>query len=158
MNWLAQTGILQNGTLNFKMGIDEILISKLSGFDFFDRFWQLLQTRWNFTLYRAISAGKKSVSIPNEMEFYAAFSFSSASTLACFNPQRDGILRHRGASMCLEKQRFQFPTGWNSTLLDVTPKIWILVSIPNGMEFYADRYPPSYPEPKVSIPNGMEFY
>jgi len=45
-------------------------ISKLSGFDFFDRFWQQLQTRWNFTLCRAISAGTKSVSIPSGIEFY----------------------------------------------------------------------------------------
>ena len=44
--------------------------SKLLGFDFFDRFRQQLQTRWNFTLCRAISAGTKSVSIPSGIEFY----------------------------------------------------------------------------------------
>ena len=70
MNRLAQIGVLSSGTLNFYTGIDEILISKLLGFDFFDRFWQLLQTRWNFTLCRAISVGTKSVSIPNGIEFY----------------------------------------------------------------------------------------
>ena len=70
MNRLAQIGVLSIGTLNFT-GIDEILISKLLGFDFFDRFWQLLQTRWNFTLYPAILADAKSASIPNGMEFYS---------------------------------------------------------------------------------------
>ena len=45
-------------------------ISKLSGFDFFDRFRQLLQTRWNFTLCRAISASTKSFSTPSGIEFY----------------------------------------------------------------------------------------
>ena len=44
--------------------------SKLLGFDFFDRFWQLLQTRWNFTLYPAIPAEAKSVSTPSGIEFY----------------------------------------------------------------------------------------
>ena len=35
MNRLAQTGILQNGTLNFKMGIDEILHIEAFGVWFF---------------------------------------------------------------------------------------------------------------------------
>lgn len=73
MNRLAQIGVLSGGTLNFYTGIDEILISKLLGFDFFDRFWLQFQTRWNFTLCRAISASTKSVSIPNRMEFYNSF-------------------------------------------------------------------------------------
>ena len=34
MNRLAQIGVLSSGTLNFYTGIDEILISKLLGFDF----------------------------------------------------------------------------------------------------------------------------
>lgn len=71
MNRLAQIGVLSSGTLNFYTGIDEILISKLLGFDFFDRFWLQFQTRWNSTLCRAISAGTKSASIPNRMKFYA---------------------------------------------------------------------------------------
>ena len=70
MNRLAQIGVLSSGTLNFYTGIDEILISKLLGFDFFDRFWLQFQTRWNSTLCRAISAGTKSVSIPSGIEFY----------------------------------------------------------------------------------------
>ena len=45
-------------------------ISKLSGFDFFDRFWQQLQTRCNFTLCRAISASTKSFSTPSGIKFY----------------------------------------------------------------------------------------
>ena len=44
--------------------------SKLLGFDFFDRFWQQLQTKWNFTLYPAIPAEAKSASIPSGIEFY----------------------------------------------------------------------------------------
>ena len=53
---------------------------------------------------------------------------------------------------------FQFPTGWNSTLADDDAIVRVVVSIPNGMEFYqragAHRGEVSW----VSIPNGMEFY
>ena len=56
------------------------------------------------------------VSIPNGMEFY------------------DG----RVISI-LQKFKFQFPTGWNSTLFSSPKEFTNLVSIPNGMEFY--KYP-----------------
>ncbi|WP_298705289.1 hypothetical protein, partial [uncultured Campylobacter sp.] len=65
--------------------------SKLLGFDFFDRFWQQLQTRCNFTLCRAISASTKSVSIPNGMEFYRFLKSLGLQTESRFNSQRDGI-------------------------------------------------------------------
>ena len=32
--------------------------------------------------------------------------------------------------------KFQFPTGWNSTPLNSMPYFELIVSIPNGMEFY----------------------
>ena len=118
------------------------------------------------------------VSIPNGMEFYLEISSSSKAILS-FNSQRDGILlilqklplsinlfqfptgwnstllnhRHR---YCL--RRFQFPTGWNSTQIQQIVIQKDEVSIPNGMEFYfaADRIGLSKQD--VSIPNGMEFY
>ena len=76
----------------------------------------------------------------------------------CFNSQRDGILlngraiTHRrvilfqfptgwnstgGSSNYHSKFRaFQFPTGWNSTLRSLIRMALVIVSIPNGMEFY----------------------
>ena len=53
-----------------------------------------------------------------------------------FNSQRDGILRRR-------KNYFHRAK---------------IVSIPNGMEFYAPRAVFGYLFAFVSIPNGMEFY
>ena len=53
------------------------------------------------------------VSIPNGMEFY---------TDIRFNP--------------IFIREFQFPTGWNSTILIRSESNKINVSIPNGMEFY----------------------
>ena len=41
----------------------------------------------------------------------------------CFNSQRDGILRRWGISCGYEILKFQFPTGWNSTLKDGEKKI-----------------------------------
>ena len=120
-----------------------------------------------------------SVSIPNGMEFYLS-KLQRA-------PDFGG---------------FQFPTGWNSTLLLFLLFLFLfrfnsqrdgilpasskkpagpdtVVSIPNGMEFYASTpRPPSVPRSfnsqrdgillktqsrfgyiaRVSIPNGMEFY
>ena len=54
------------------------------------------------------------VSIPNGMEFY----------------EREAIL------YLLSSNLFQFPTGWNSTLLASHCSYSSFVSIPNGMEFY----------------------
>ena len=78
-------------------------------------------------------------------------------------------------------KRFQFPTGWNSTLLLCLHLLYYhYVSIPNGMEFYfLPRFLNVKPSRRfnsqrdgilleaesrldldlsVSIPNGMEFY
>ena len=54
----------------------------------------------------------------------------------CFNSQRDGILRSLKCSRIGELGRFQFPTGWNSTIGQKTRARKSIVSIPNGMEFY----------------------
>ena len=74
---------------------------------------------------------------------------------------------------------FQFPTGWNSTNKTATQSCQMVVSIPNGMEFYnyssgilaategfnsqRDGILPTLCYTlislwAVSIPNGMEFY
>ena len=55
-------------------------------------------------------------------------------------------------------KKFQFPTGWNSTMLmaALVPKDG--VSIPNGMEFYRSWWYCRALSIYVSIPNGMEFY
>ena len=76
-------------------------------------------------------------------------------------------------------RRFQFPTGWNSTHIDDRQIPLVIVSIPNGMEFYSDtpvdtgrlkkfQFPTGWNstlvahrhwhKTPVSIPNGMEFY
>ena len=56
------------------------------------------------------------VSIPNGMEFYRSLSIANISIGYCFNSQRDGILPF-DAFVGSRKTMFQFPTGWNSTLL-----------------------------------------
>ena len=90
------------------------------------------------------------------MEFYKAslgFSFGKR----CFNSQRDGILLVLGIFLAISKM-FQFPTGWNSTLICNILAFIDTVSIPNGMEFYFDISGARRLENFVSIPNGMEFY
>ena len=112
------------------------------------------------------------------MEFYSLTRLLPLYSVG-FNSQRDGILLC-GAYAHIYSLQFQFPTGWNSTLSSL-PIIAakILVSIPNGMEFYKkDRkmigqeyrfnsqrdgillreYSASFGTIPVSIPNGMEFY
>jgi len=56
------------------------------------------------------------VSIPNGMEFYKNLVSFTTFFRHGFNSQRDGILRYR-ISLQIEYSPFQFPTGWNSTLL-----------------------------------------
>ena len=98
----------------------------------------------------------------------------------CFNSQRDGILRgaqqplaslsevsipngmefYSQAGRCSRgKTAFQFPTGWNSTVRNLSSLLRNLrVSIPNGMEFYQNQAFLHACKYNVSIPNGMEFY
>ena len=97
------------------------------------------------------------VSIPNGMEFYV-FSPNSLILDACFNSQRDGILRALKRQEIPLSPKFQFPTGWNSTRYFVASRVRTSsVSIPNGMEFYLYSLLIS-DKSCVSIPNGMEFY
>ena len=53
-----------------------------------------------------------------------------------FNSQRDGILHKEIPTDMIWSIKFQFPTGWNSTLASYQMTKRLLVSIPNGMEFY----------------------
>gem|GEM_PF-6364566 len=70
--------------------------------------------------------------------------------------KQDGILPF--TQLYLPTQRvLQFPTGWNSTIIDKFCVHTQHVSIPNGMEFYP-VYDTADPSATVSIPNGMEFY
>ena len=41
-----------------------------------------------------------------------------------------------GKIISVVQKLFQFPTGWNSTIIGVIGKREVSVSIPNGMEFY----------------------
>ena len=49
------------------------------------------------------------------MEFYVFVTCASSFVWLSFNSQRDGILLEQIKAYCLEA-RFQFPTGWNSTV------------------------------------------
>ena len=75
------------------------------------------------------------VSIPNGMEFYKLCLIFRLRRNG-FNSQRDGILQDNGVKE-LTEMLFQFPTGWNSTKEQIWFGLFIFVSIPNGMEFYA---------------------
>ena len=111
------------------------------------------------------------------MEFYAPLGKIWAMK-DCFNSQRDGILLSTSI-ISLAKNAFQFPTGWNSTFAIIAECLILIVSIPNGMEFYtslfsfyrglfAFQFPTGgnstiiayfiHIKQIVSIPNGMEFY
>ena len=101
-----------------------------------------------------------SVSIPNGMEFYTTTNLQSWSPISFqfptgwnstileggrigekdgFNSQRDGILLVSGY-LAHYTGPFQFPTGWNSTLKAKKSRLLtLMVSIPNGMEFYQKR-------------------
>ena len=96
------------------------------------------------------------VSIPNGMEFYMRW-LSVASCNDSFNSQRDGILLYIWIKINSIKP-FQFPTGWNSTQAIFFGLPALLVSIPNGMEFYVLLNFKNLRLSRVSIPNGMEFY
>ena len=95
-------------------------------------------TGWNSTYFGKNLEMGNDVSIPNGMEFYLISSGFSFSQL-CFNSQRDGILRSPPKFNVRSFKGFQFPTGWNSTKRTRAYCSYSLVSIPNGMEFYAIR-------------------
>ena len=116
-------------------------------------------TGWNSTGYRcSCPRSLQMVSIPNGMEFYGK-ECKLGDSKRSFNSQRDGILQRyklfrypkalvsipngmefydlRRSWNSLLKRKFQFPTGWNSTIdLALSFSPIFSVSIPNGMEFY----------------------
>ena len=97
------------------------------------------------------------VSIPNGMEFYNV-QLIKILHMCCFNSQRDGILHKFIEKRGLRNFEFQFPTGWNSTLLCSAP--FVPLSCFNSQRDGILRSTTSPPAQnmRVSIPNGMEFY
>ena len=91
-------------------------------------------TGWNSTRFIFANEIPIAVSIPNGMEFYDG-AITTHVVEERFNSQRDGILRRRD-NHARRRGAFQFPTGWNSTLLLGYALLIYEVSIPNGMEFY----------------------
>ena len=73
------------------------------------------------------------------MEFYLKLEGIPKEDRAGFNSQRDGILPLK-AILTILQITFQFPTGWNSTENLQNMIASAMVSIPNGMEFYAFGY------------------
>ena len=71
----------------------------------------------------------------------------------CFNSQRDGILPSFSKLIC-SFGVFQFPTGWNSTSSATSTRTQKIVSIPNGMEFYAYGFINDYFKQKFQFPTG----
>ena len=59
------------------------------------------------------------VSIPNGMEFYSIPKLKQIHAKKRFNSQRDGILLREKEFRSSVSGRFQFPTGWNSTDIDI---------------------------------------
>ena len=91
------------------------------------------------------------------MEFYSSVTVSKWIS-ECFNSQRDGILLLLPSQFVLNALAFQFPTGWNSTVgntgIAVTRKLF---QFPTG---WNSTKPDGFVDKltAVSIPNGMEFY
>ena len=75
-----------------------------------------------------------------------------------FNSQRIELFHVPAGRYKMQWQKFQFPTGWNSTDCGNEAKESEIVSIPNGMEFYSFGLTIDISKIRVSIPNGMEFY
>ena len=94
------------------------------------------------------------VSIPNGMEFYAKVRYLSLRS-ARFNSQRDGILLRAFIGDCHVYIKFQFPTGWNSTIrLFDSESSQETVSIPNGMEFYHAAFAQNELKKAFQFPTG----
>ena len=71
-----------------------------------------------------------------------------------FNSQRDGILFKQERFIDMDYAEFQFPTGWNSIVSLRWAVKWILVSIPNGMEFYIIAPPHLATKEPFQFPTG----
>ena len=112
----------------------EFYYNPINSYTIFQRFQ--FPTGWNSTRRSSEGLGWKEVSIPNGMEFYGIFNEPKIWPVEMFqfptgwNSTRFFFI---GTEHFLA---FQFPTGWNSTDRSKTFHSQILVSIPNGMEFY----------------------
>ena len=83
----------------------------------------------------------------------------SNSAIKCFNSQRDGILLDKFITDNVEKIRFQFPTGWNSTRNEgQNIRRFIGFQFPTGWNSTQIGFIRFFTATIVSIPNGMEFY
>ena len=91
----------------------------------------ILRRRWGMR-YR-----RQNVSIPNGMEFYAAGLVFHSRILHVSIPNGMEFYLAFYSPFNPLKKLFQFPTGWNSTVLEHLNFPFVeRVSIPNGMEFY----------------------
>ena len=80
------------------------------------------------------------VSIPNGMEFYSD-SLRACVCIAAFQFPTGWNSTEIDPNSFYFYTAFQFPTGWNSTFTRTCFMPRKIVSIPNGMEFYACIYP-----------------
>ena len=77
----------------------------------------------------------RKVSIPNGMEFYLAMrALASSKRRFQFPTGWNSTMSNYFEELITNK--FQFPTGWNSTMKNLQDRFRRGVSIPNGMEFY----------------------
>ena len=125
------------------------------GLIFFDRLWQQLQTRWNFTLCRAISAGTKSVSIPNGIEFYGKAVNAGYVNFAFQFPL--GIETKTQKKPQKQKQG-RIPSRWElkPTKDDPEASVGGQNSIPLGIETMGDSRGEKQATRQNSIPLGIE--
>ena len=96
------------------------------------------------------------VSIPNGMEFYRVRRKKARDVQVVSIP--NGMEFYRFSFIGTEYFfTFQFPTGWNSTLIKAEYKIKTVFQFPTGWN--STKKPWNLVECNpVSIPNGMEFY
>ncbi len=71
----------------------------------------------------------------------AAYANRAISPFRRFNSQRIELFHIPTGHYKMQWQKFQFPTGWNSTFSRLIFELAVEVSIPNGMEFYDDLLP-----------------
>ena len=119
---------------SFNSQRDGILLS----FNLRLKFSQIVSIPNGMEFYTSVSLPHhrhKSVSIPNGMEFYMAswVVLQLESLVSIPNGMEFYEYFDSTTGLCV---KFQFPTGWNSTLPNPQACKSYDVSIPNGMEFY----------------------
>ena len=117
-----------------------------------------LPTGWNSTLPPIKSLGTHT-SFNSQRDGILLLTMGSRFAHPRFNSQRDGILLDIAPLLLRCLGAFQFPTGWNSTMMMIKEKRGKCeFQFPTGWNS-TQRNPNRYDmEYKVSIPNGMEFY